>query len=162
MFFVLSQVLDKENILSPAIILAVCSTCIMNFVMGLAHHRVSVAQWQRIWARIWGSEVWFLCCWLVGHQRTESKGLRCNSSLGLGIFSLSHASDKSKNIFVNFLTELKTYNFSLSFYDSSYLTADWAFSSFWATCQHFKQCVCKCLRVWFLTGFKKMNSLQNR
>ena len=50
----------------------------VNFVLGLAHQRVSVAQWLSI-----GAE--------------ESEGLRFDSSWGLRIFSLSHARDKTKN-----------------------------------------------------------------
>ena len=43
-------------------------------------------------------------------------GLRFNSSWGLRIFSLSNACDKTKNIFLYFFTELKTYHLSYSFY----------------------------------------------
>ena len=50
----------------------------VNFVLGLAHQRVSVPQWLSI-----GAE--------------ESEGLRFDSSWGLRIFSLSHARDKTKN-----------------------------------------------------------------
>ena len=53
----------------------------MNFVnLGLAHHRVSVAQWKSIWARnskVWGS---------IPHGNSQ-------------FFSLSHIHDKVKNIF---------------------------------------------------------------
>ena len=47
---------------------------------------------------------------------TESEGLRFISSWGLRIFSLSKARDKTKNIFLYFFTELKTYHVSYSFY----------------------------------------------
>ena len=46
----------------------------------------------------------------------ESGGLRFDSSWELRIFSLSYARDKTKNIFLNFFTELKTYFLSYSFY----------------------------------------------
>ena len=46
----------------------------------------------------------------------ESGGLRFDSSWELRIFSLSYARDKTKNIFLNFFTELKTYYLSYSFY----------------------------------------------
>ena len=37
--------------LQTLLILAVCKTRVMNFVIDLAHHRVSKAHWQRIGAR---------------------------------------------------------------------------------------------------------------
>ena len=40
-----------------------------------------------------------VCCSVVEHWSTESKGLRFDSSWGQRIFSLSHARDKTKNIF---------------------------------------------------------------
>ena len=49
----------------------------MNFVIDLAHHGVSVAQW-------------------LEHRSAESKGLRFDSSWGLRFFLLSHARDKTK------------------------------------------------------------------
>ena len=51
--------------------------CHMNFVIDLAHRRVSVAQ-------------------SLEHRSAESEGLRFDSSWGLRIFSLSHARDKTK------------------------------------------------------------------
>ena len=51
----------------------------------------------------------------------ESEGLRFASSRGLIIFSLSHACDKTKNIFLYFFTELKTYHLSY-FYQHKSLT----------------------------------------
>ena len=42
----------------------------------------------------------------------KSKALRFNSSWGLRIFSLCHTCDKTKNIFLYFFTELKTYHLS--------------------------------------------------
>ena len=47
---------------------------------------------------------------MVEYQSTESEGLRFDSSLGL--FSLSHAREKTKNIYLCFFTELKTYHLS--------------------------------------------------
>ena len=49
-------------------------------------------------------------------RSAESEGLRCDSSWGLRIFSLSHAGDKTKNIFLYLFAELKTYNLSYSIY----------------------------------------------
>ena len=42
----------------------------------------------------------------------ESEGLRFNSSWGLQIFSVSHARDKTKNIFHCFFIGLKIYHLS--------------------------------------------------
>ena len=53
---------------------------IYDFTMGLAHCRVSVAQW-------------------LEHQIVRSKGLRFDSSRGLRIFPLSYTRDKSKKHF---------------------------------------------------------------
>ena len=61
----------------------------MNFVIDLAHCRVSV----------------------VDHRSAESEGLRFDFSWGLRIFSLSHARDKTKSIFQ--LDGLKIWNFNL-------------------------------------------------
>ena len=81
--------------------------------------------------RIWKSKVWLLwynhgylmVIWFVlWCSATELElecgtvGLRFNSSWGLRIFSLSKARDKTKNIFLYFFTELKTYHVSYSFY----------------------------------------------
>ena len=52
-------------------------TCHMNFLIDFAHNVVS-------------------CGSFVEHRSTESEGLRFNSSWGLGIFSLSHACDKTE------------------------------------------------------------------
>ena len=49
----------------------------MNFVIDLALRGVSMDQW-------------------LEHRSAESEGLRLDSSWGLRIFSLSHASDKTK------------------------------------------------------------------
>ena len=81
--------------------------------------------------RIWKSKVWLLwynhgylmVIWSVLWCSTTelelecgTVGLRFNSSWGLRIFSLSNACDKTKNIFLYFFTELKTYHLSYSFY----------------------------------------------
>ena len=42
-----------------------------------------------------------LCGSVVSASERKSKGLRFDSSLGLRMFSLSHARDKTKNIFLN-------------------------------------------------------------
>ena len=59
--------------------------CHMNFVIDLAHRRVSVALWQSI------------------------DGLRLDSSWGLRFFFLSYACDKTKNIFLQ-----KPHSFQMS------------------------------------------------
>ena len=51
--------------------------CHMNFVIDVAHHRVSVAQW-------------------LEYQSAESEGLRFDSSWGLRIFSMFLACNKMK------------------------------------------------------------------
>ena len=52
----------------------------MNFITDLAHRGVAVAQWET-------------------DRSADSKDLRFDFSWGLRIFSLSHARDKTKNIF---------------------------------------------------------------
>ena len=52
----------------------------------------------------------------VEHRSAESKGLRFESSWVLTIVSLSHARGKTKNIFLYFFTELKTYYIPHSIY----------------------------------------------
>ena len=47
------------------------------------------------------SSPWSLCSSVVEHRSAESEGLRVDSSWGLRIFSLSHARDKTKNIFLD-------------------------------------------------------------
>ena len=64
---------------------------LMNFVMGIAYHRVSVAQWQSIGTG--------------NPRRPEVRFL-----MGTQNFSLSHACDKMKNTFLYFFTGLKTYH----------------------------------------------------
>ena len=50
-----------------------------------------------------------LCVSVVEHRSAESESLRFDFSWELGIFSLSHARDKTKkNIFLYFFSELKT------------------------------------------------------
>ena len=68
----------------------------MNFVIDLVHRRV--------------------CFSVVEHRSAESKGLRFVSSWRLRIFSISHARDKTGNIFLYFFTEIKTYPPSYSIY----------------------------------------------
>ena len=49
-----------------------------------------------------------ICCGsVVEHWTPESEGIRFNSTWRLRIFSLSHACDKTKNIFLYFFSELK-------------------------------------------------------
>ena len=73
----------------------------MNFVIDLVHRRV--------------------CFSVVEHRSAESKGLRFVSSWRLRIFSISHARDKTANIFLYFFTEIKTYPPSYSFYMQFFL-----------------------------------------
>ena len=47
------------------------------------------------------SSPWSLCSSMVEHRSAESEGLRVDSSWGFRIFSLSHARDKTKNIFLD-------------------------------------------------------------
>ena len=47
------------------------------------------------------SSPWSLCSSVVEHRSAESEGLRVDSSWGFRIFSLSHACDKTKNIFLD-------------------------------------------------------------
>ena len=67
----------------------------MNFAIDLAHRGVSVAQWLSIGKRnpkVWGS---------IPHGDSE-------------FFSLSHARDNTKNIFLYTFSELKIYKLSYS------------------------------------------------
>ena len=56
------------------------------------------------------------------HEETNLRpALRCSmSSWGLGIFSLSHVRDKTKDIFLYFITGLKTYHLPYSIECLSY------------------------------------------
>ena len=62
--------------------------CHRNFVIDLAHRS--------------------LCGSMVEHRSVESEGLRFDSLWGLRIFSLSHARDKTKNIFLYFFGSVCT------------------------------------------------------
>ena len=94
----LIRLVTKNSFPTPLIRLAIDiadpsrmqDACHVNFVIDLAHRGVSVAL-------------------VVEHRSVESEGLKFYSSWGLRIFSLSHALDKMKNIFLYFFTELKTY-----------------------------------------------------
>ena len=68
----------------------------MNFVIDLVHREV--------------------CFSVVEHRSAESKGLRFVTSWRLRIFSISHARDKTANIFLYFFTQIKTYTLSYSIY----------------------------------------------
>ena len=84
--------------------------CHMNFVIDLARRGVSVAQW-------------------LEHRSAECEDLRFNSSWGLRIFSLSHARDKTKNIFLclsaplSYSVGLAVVSYTVS-QDVSYATSD--------------------------------------
>ena len=51
---------------------------------------------------------------VVEHRSAESEDMRFDSSLGLRIFPLSHARDKTKNILLCFFAKLKTNYLSYS------------------------------------------------
>ena len=54
--------------------------------------------------------------WEVYYEVYKTSVLKFDSSCGLRIFSLSHARDKTKNIFLYFFTAFKTYHLSYSVY----------------------------------------------
>ena len=105
MFFVLSRAWDKENnYLSSLLfylqkhdavdILAVCRTRVMYELRNGPRPPKS------------------LCGSVVEYRSAETEDLRFHSSWELRTFSLSHARDRTKNIFLYFLTELKIYYLS--------------------------------------------------
>ena len=117
MFFVLSRAGDKERILSsheelnlwPSDSTLWCST-------------TEPESESKVWL-LWYNHGYLMVIWFVlWCSATELElecgtgGLRFNSSWELRIFSLSNACDKTKNIFLYFFTELKTYHVSYSFY----------------------------------------------
>ena len=53
-----------------------------------------------------------LCGSVVEYRSAETEGLRFHSSWELRTFSLSHVRDRTKKIFLYFLTELKIYYLS--------------------------------------------------
>ncbi|CAH3036728.1 unnamed protein product, partial [Pocillopora meandrina] len=55
---------------------------------------------------------WSLCGSVVEHRRAKSEGLAFDSSKGLRIFFLSHVRNETKNNFLYFFIELKTYHLS--------------------------------------------------
>ena len=59
-----------------------------------------------------------LCGSAEDHRSVKSDGLKSDSSWGLRIVSLSHAREKTKDIFLYFFTELKTIYLSYSIYDT--------------------------------------------
>ena len=59
-----------------------------------------------------------LCGSAEEHRSAKSDGLKSDSSWGLRIVSLSHAREKTKNIFLYFFTELKTTYLSYSINDT--------------------------------------------
>ena len=93
--------------LTTSLILAVTTGCVsyMNFVMGRNENRSA-----------------------------KSDGLKSDSSWGLRIVSLSHAREKTKNIFLYFFTELKTIYLSYSIYDthSLHLAGSYGVLRFWS------------------------------
>ena len=75
----IQQHLQKTTILHIADPSSVQDMCHMNFKIDLAHHGVSMVQ-------------------RLKHWNMESKGLRCDSSWGLRIFSLSTLVTRPKKI----------------------------------------------------------------
>ena len=85
---------DAIDVVHPS---SMQDACHMNFIIDLAHGRVSVAQWQSI----------------------EAQGLRFDSSWRLRVFSSSYARDQTKNVFFYLFTKLKTYQLSYSINEKS-------------------------------------------
>ena len=77
--FFRSYSINKHDAIDTANLSSMQDACHMNLVIDLAHRRVFVVQWQSIGVRIRRSEVRFL----MGRN-----------------FSLSHARDKTKNIYL--------------------------------------------------------------
>ena len=128
-FFVLLRVWDKEKILSsheelnlwPSDSALWCST-------------TEPESEQKIWKckvwLLWYNHGYLMVIWWLSDLCSDAlplswnwsagfEGLRFNSSWGLRIFSLSNARDKTKNIFLYFFTELKTYHVSYFIYKLS-------------------------------------------
>ena len=86
----------------------------------LYHWATETPQWARsIMKLIWHASCillyeignrplspWSFCDSVVGHRSAESEGLSFDSSLGRRIFPLSHARDKTKNIFLYHLPHI--------------------------------------------------------
>ena len=96
MFFVLWHARDKEKILSPILF----PNTMLSTLLILAVCRMHVMLYH--------------CGSVVEHWTPESQGIRFNSTLGFKIFSLLHACDRQKNVFLYFFTELKPYHLSYS------------------------------------------------
>ena len=75
-----------------------------------------------------------LCGSAEEHRSAKSDGLKSDSSWGLRIVSLSHAREKTKDIFLYFFTELKTIYLSYSIYDthSLHLAGSYGVLRFWS------------------------------
>ena len=106
MFFVLSKAWDKEKILK-----------IYHLSYSIyKHYGIDIASPSSMQDACHMNLATEACGLVVQHRNAESEGLRFDSSWGIRIFSLSHARDKTKNIFLYFFTELKTYDLSCSIY----------------------------------------------
>ena len=75
-----------------------------------------------------------LCGSAEEHRSAKSDGLKSDSSWGLRIVSLSHAREKTKNIFLYFFTELKATYLSYSINDthSWHLAGSYDVLRFWS------------------------------
>ena len=76
---------DAKDVADPS---SMQDACHMTFIMGLTHHRVSVAQWKSIRARnpkVWGT---------IPHRDSE-------------FFLVPRSWQDEKNIFLYFFTDLK-------------------------------------------------------
>ena len=111
MFFVLSKAWDKEKILK---IYHLSYSIYKNYAIDIA----SPSSMQDACHMNLATEA---CGLVVQHRNAESEGLRFDSSWGIRIFSLSHARDKTKNIFLCIFTELKTFHLSYSIYKFGFI-----------------------------------------
>ena len=108
MFFVLSRAWDKDEATSMTLSTLQHLSWAQNlrsllFYLQTWHYRHC---WSKQYTghvsyelRNWAGSPWSICGSVVEHRSGESESLRFDSSWGLRIFSLSHARDKTKNIF---------------------------------------------------------------
>ena len=101
MFFALWRAWDKEKITSPHEE--------SNLTPSDSALRCSTTEPQRL-----HGERGLLRNSYDTRRRTEFEGMRFGYSWGLRVFSLSHARDKTKNVFLYSFNELRTYQFLIS------------------------------------------------
>ena len=85
--------------------------CGFRLVTSVGQRKNSESSWG-IQPQTFGFRAPTLCGSDVEQRSAESEGLRFDSSWVFRLFSLTHARDKTKNIFLYFFTELKTYHLS--------------------------------------------------